>query len=72
MFFHPSEVCMNYYSHFRVSIRFAFILFIGTVKATVHSFLPDWYITSTSDTVDTITKLLNDTGCRKQESEHIQ
>ncbi len=72
MFFHPREVCMDYFSHFKVSIIFALILFKGSLKAFVHSVLPDVYITSTSDTIDTINKLLEKTGCRKQESEHIQ
>ena len=29
MFSHPSEVCMNYYSHLKISMQFSFILFIA-------------------------------------------
>ena len=65
MFSHPAEVCMDYYSHLKVSMRFSFVLFVGSLKALVHSFYPDWYITSTSETMNKVQKMLQDTGCNR-------
>ena len=70
MFSHPAEVCMDYYSHLKLSIHFAFVLFTGSLKALVHGIYPDWYITSTSDTMDKVQKMLQDSGCNRDVSLH--
>tara|TARA_B100001093_G_scaffold294467_1_gene280876 strand:+ start:357 stop:575 length:219 start_codon:yes stop_codon:yes gene_type:complete len=72
MFFHPSEVCMDYVSHFKISIRCAFLLFIGSLKAFVHSVYPDIFITSTSETIQSIQKILKDSGCNRGVALHLE
>ena len=54
---------MTYVQHFKLSMNMAKILANGSVKATIHAFLPDTYVTSTSDTVRHITHLLKTSGC---------
>tara|TARA_Y100001958_G_C21179929_1_gene510010 strand:+ start:677 stop:877 length:201 start_codon:yes stop_codon:yes gene_type:complete len=65
MFFHPTEVCMDYYSHCKISMKCAFLLFVGGVKAVIHGIYPDIFITSTSDTILSIQKILKDSGCNR-------
>ena len=48
-FQHPNAVCMTYFEHMRLSLGFSATLFIGSFKAIVHAFLPNYFITSTTD-----------------------
>lgn len=66
LFQHPSNVCMNYFKHLTFSAEMAFILGIGSIKAIIHAIYPDVYITSTSDTINHISKRLSESGCRKE------
>lgn len=63
-FQHPKQVCMTYFQHARLSLNFSYIFFKASVKALIHAIYPDIYITSTSDTIKEITKILEESGCR--------
>tara|TARA_B100001248_G_C27369512_1_gene450925 strand:+ start:1328 stop:1522 length:195 start_codon:yes stop_codon:yes gene_type:complete len=64
MFTHPKEVCMTYWEHFCLSMNFAKIFGIASVKAIIHAIYPDIYITSTTDATSEIQKILKTKGCR--------
>lgn len=65
MFFsHPTQVCMTYFEHCQFSLHLGFLFAQASFKAVVHAFLPDWYITSTTDTVNLINDKLKKAGCR--------
>jgi hypothetical protein len=54
MFFefkHLRDSNMNYFEHMFVSLNYALILFISCIKALIHSFIPDLFITSTSECI---------------------
>ena len=63
-FRHPKQVCMTYFQHARLSFNFSLIFLKASKEAFIHAFYPDKYITSTSDTVKEITKILEESGCR--------
>lgn len=60
---HPTHVCMTYYEHFCFSMEMAYAFGIGSLKAVVHAFYPDVYVTSTTDTVVGIQQRLEKSGC---------
>ena len=64
MFNHPKNVCMSYCEHFLLSMSFAKIFAIASMKAFLHAIYPDIYITSTSDAINDIQKILKSKGCR--------
>jgi hypothetical protein len=57
MFFtskHLDEMNMNYFEHMLVSLNYALILFIYSIKAFIHAFIPDVFTTSTSECINEI------------------
>ena len=58
MFRHPSEVCMTYFEHFRLSMGFSYKFAIAAFQAFVHAVIPDLYISSTTDTINDIASYL--------------
>lgn len=64
MFCHPASVCMTYYEHFRFSFSLGVMLSMGALKAFIHAFIPDIYITSSSDLSKELTRRLNNSGCK--------
>ena len=65
MFLHPKKVCMTYFQHFRFSMYLCCLFCKGAFFALLHSFLPDFFITSSSDIVNNIQNLIKESGCRK-------
>ena len=62
MFFyskHLDKMNMNYFQHMIVSLHFACILFIYCLKSFVHAFIPDLFITSTTECINEINFKLN-------------
>ena len=49
---------MNYFQHMSISLNYSFILFIGSIKALIHSFIPNVFVTSTTDCMIVITNKL--------------
>jgi hypothetical protein len=58
-FKHLKEVKMTYIEHFIFSGNLSFMLFIGAIKALIHSLYPDVYITSSSDLSDKLSNELS-------------
>lgn len=64
-FSHPDRVCMTYFQHLRFSLYLAKLMFIGSVKAVMHAFIPDIYIHSSSDIISKISLLIKNSGCKE-------
>jgi len=66
MFFfkHPKKVCMTYFQHMKLSLYFSALLCWGSIQAFVHAFIPDIWITSTTDLNNEMKRILNNAGCR--------
>ncbi len=62
---HPKDVCMTYKEHMKFSLRLSLIFIDASYKAFIHSFFPNSYITSSSDTSKKINYLLKNSGCKK-------
>lgn len=56
---HLIDVNMTYIDHFYRSFLFSKDLFIGSIKACVHSILPCYFTTSTTDIAESLQKKLN-------------
>jgi hypothetical protein len=63
MFQHPKNVCMTYTEHLCLSLYFSFIMWIGSMQAFVHAFVPDIFITSTTDLAHDIQTIIKRSGC---------
>ena len=48
---HLEEMNMNYFEHMYISLYYSFILFLSCIKALIHAFIPDVYVTSTSECI---------------------
>ena len=66
LFKHPSIVCMTYTEHGFFALRMSFIFFSASIKSLIHAFLPDFYITSTTDCVEYVSQELKKVGCRSE------
>ena len=70
LFKHPSQVCMTYYDHMKLSLNLSSYFLEGSMKALVHAFIPDLYITSSTDVTKKITQKMKKAGCRKEDTQH--
>ena len=61
---HLADVCMTYPQHFFLSVSISIKLFIGSLKAFVHAFIPAIFYTSTSVLVNELNNTLKTAGCR--------
>ena len=57
-FQHLENMNMNYFQHMSISLNYSFILFIGSIKALIHSFISNVFVTSTTDCMIVITNKL--------------
>ena len=64
MFQHPANVCMSYFEHWYFAMEMSGRMLYGSVTSLVHVFIPDLFITSTTDTVNKIQSRLKEVGCR--------
>ena len=55
---HPNSLGLTYYQHMRGSLDYSYLLFKGSIKASIHAIFPFLFETSTSDTVDNIREKL--------------
>lgn len=62
-FKHPNSVCLSYYNHLKLSLYFSKKFFIASIKAFIHAFFPNNYITLTSETVSKILSVINYSRC---------
>ena len=65
MFKHPQEVCMSYLEHMALSLQLSRIFCVGSLKAIVHAFLPDYYIKSSTNVVIEAQQMMANAGCRE-------
>jgi len=66
-FDHPKNVCMTYIKHLKLSLYLSYLLAKGSAKAIVHAFLPDTFITSTSDLTEKVQDILKTSGCNEDD-----
>ncbi len=64
IFNHPQNVCMTYLEHMKLSLQLSSLFFVGSVKALVHAFVPDVFITSSTDTVRIANEKMSKAGCK--------
>lgn len=50
-FEHLKAMNMGYFEHMYVSLSYVVILFISAIKALIHAFIPDLFVTSTSQCI---------------------
>jgi hypothetical protein len=55
---------MTYFQHMKLSLYFSALLCWGSIQAFVHAFIPDIWITSTTDLNNEMKRILNNAGCR--------
>ncbi len=66
LFAHPDNVCMSYTQHCKLSLKLCLLMLVGCIKAFIHAFIPDLFITSTSDINKQIYTILKKHGCHKK------
>ena len=54
---------MTYRKHLTLSLKYSKLLFIASIKAIIHAFLPNLFITSTSNTIIKINELIKINNC---------
>lgn len=62
-FYHPDQVCMSYWTHFKLSMNLSFLFFKGSCCAFVHAFIPDVLIKSSTVISNNIVEIINISGC---------
>ena len=68
MFEHPKKVCMTYFEHMLLSLQLSRIFCVGSLKAVVHAFLPDYYVKSSTNAVIEAQQMMMNAGCREDEA----
>ena len=64
IFSHPKKVCMTYFEHMKFSLYLAYKFFIASIIAVVHAFIPDIFLTHSSDIIKLLDNELKNAGCR--------
>ena len=64
---HLRRVCMDYYTHLAFSSQLAAELAMGSGRALVHAVFPEWYVTSTTDLINDLSRKISQSGCDKGE-----
>lgn len=64
---HPHQNCMTVWEHANLSFNISNIFFLASCKAFVHAIIPCLYVKSSSDTIKSVQKLLNESGCLEEE-----
>ena len=55
---HPKAVDENYIEHFGVAAKFGVTMIYGGLCALVHAVVPGWCITTGSDTIQRLNKIM--------------
>jgi len=50
-FKHLKDSNMDYLEHMLASLNYSFILFLSCIKSLIHAFIPDLFVTSTSECI---------------------
>lgn len=70
-FSHLIDVCMTYTEHMMHSHALSYSFFMASLKALVHGFLPNAFVTSSTDTIQYSIELMESAGCRDNVTLHI-
>lgn len=60
---HPQSVCLTYYDHFKLSMKFSYKFGIASLKAFIHAIFPFMFIKSTTQIVSDIENQLKTNKC---------
>jgi hypothetical protein len=63
-FNHPNSVCMTYFQHMFFSLEMSYLMGKGCICALIHSFIPSFFIKTTTNINNSIRDKLNNSGCR--------
>lgn len=66
-FDHLQNVCMNYYEHMSFSLYLSKEFLNASIKAVVHAFIPSFYITSSTETIQRLEHSMKQIGCRQSD-----
>lgn len=55
---HPKSVDENYFEHFAVASRFGLTMIYGGLCALIHGIVPGWCITTGSDTIQRLNRIM--------------
>lgn len=69
IFRHANKNCMSFSQHAILSLTFSGKLFLGSVKALIHAFIPDVYSKSTTDLIQEIEDMIKVAGCHNPDLE---
>lgn len=64
---HPTQVCMDYYTHLKFSFCLAKLHAYGVYICCAHAICPFWYTTSVTELNKKINDILKTSGCDKKE-----
>lgn len=67
---HLNDNCMTYTEHLHFSLHLSYLLLCGFFKALIHSFIPCFFETSTSDLVAYINYMIYSSGCNKNKNKN--
>ena len=68
-FKHPQSVCMSYFEHCMFSLKLAGCFAVGSLKAVIHAFFPNMYVTSSTDLLSAMKEDMAKIGCHQDEKE---
>jgi len=60
---HPKNVCMTYKTHFAFSLKLSFKFALASVKAFIHALIPNVFISSSTEALNDINKIVKNSGC---------
>ena len=69
IFRHANKNCMSFSEHAILSLTFSGKLFLGSVKAFIHAFIPDVYSKSTTELIKEIEDMISVAGCNNPDLE---
>ena len=59
----PESVCMTYKTHLMFSLKLSFKFAMASLKALVHAFIPNIFMSSSTQALNDINKIVKSSGC---------
>ena len=60
---HLERVCMSYCQHMCFSLYLSKEMFVTSIKAVIHAFIPSCFVTSSTDTITRLHQEMSEIGC---------